>query len=205
MEGFLPYEGAGFLLKYNDRYILGVRIKKPEDKDQTPEVEYAGGKVEAADGGDPSVTAHNELIEELGMDILDDNWRERARIMHTFQPFSKKWIHCFEYSLNDREYGKLLTAAINLKNWDPSEKRDFSALTGRKEPSRKALAEIVTTSVNDFQSLIRAFSAIPKSENRMGDAKKFNGKLSVISLDGGNARDYRVRAFNMVIFEEHFQ
>lgn len=58
MEGvadFMPYEGAGFLLKYKDNYILGIRNKKPEEKDQTIEVEYMGGKIEPSDNNDPSL------------------------------------------------------------------------------------------------------------------------------------------------------
>jgi hypothetical protein len=204
MGEFLPYEGAGFLLRYADRFILGIRIKKADDKDQTPEVEYAGGKNELADKNIPSRTAHSELIEELGMDVLDPDWQERAVILHTFQPFSKKWIWCFDLALNPNEYARVLAADAALKNWDPTQTRDFSALTGRSQPARKALAEIVSVSVADFTNHVQKFSLVPKSDNRMSDAKKFDQKLKVVALDGSSERDFRVRGFNLVIFEEHF-
>lgn len=39
-EDHMPYEGAGFLLSFNHRAILGQRIKKEKDlaKDPTPEL-----------------------------------------------------------------------------------------------------------------------------------------------------------------------
>ena len=36
MEGFFPYEGAGFLLFYEDDCIMGIRVKKPEDLAKDP-------------------------------------------------------------------------------------------------------------------------------------------------------------------------
>ena len=200
----MPYEGAGFLLKHGGRFILGVRVKKPDDTDKTPEVEYAGGKVDLADGNRPAKTAENELIEELGTRILDADWEQRAVIRHTYQPFTKKWIWCFELELRNTELQRVIDADSVLRLWNPAETRDFTVLTGRSEPSRKALAEIVSASVRDFTQLLGEFHAIPASANRMSDAKKFTGKLPVVNLDGTGQREYRIRAFNMVIFEEHF-
>lgn len=96
---YFPYEGAGFLLSFNDFVILGQRIKKAEDlaKDPVTELEYMGGKIDPQDGNDPYKTASAELAEELGADILEKDWAtsKRLNIVHMFQPFSKKWIWCF--------------------------------------------------------------------------------------------------------------
>lgn len=63
-----------------------------------------GGKIEPeADQNKPANTARAELIEELGADILDDSWQDRAHVIHVFQPFSQKWIWCFRLELNKTE------------------------------------------------------------------------------------------------------
>ena len=63
---YLPFEGAGFILTYNNMILLGQRHKKEKDlkKDPTPEFEYIGGKVE--DNETPPQTALAELTEKLG-------------------------------------------------------------------------------------------------------------------------------------------
>jgi 8-oxo-dGTP pyrophosphatase MutT (NUDIX family) len=205
---YMPYEGAGFLLKFASQYVLGIRIRKPDDKDQTPEVEYIGGKVEAADNNNPAITARNELLEELGYDILDADWLNRVRVLRTFQPFSKKWIWCFELELSCNELFKLMRADHELRygGWDPSEECDFRPLTGRTSVSRKALAGLVVASALDFHNIIREFSTtIPNSGNRMRDAKNTKLQLYTTHFNGTHQESYRIRAFNMVIFEEHMK
>lgn len=212
MENFMPYEGAGFILFYENIVILGRRIKKEEDlkKDPTPEVEYFGGKIDKDDLNDPYATAYNELVEEIGSPILDNNWKERTQVIHIFQPFSKKWIWCFKLRLNQTEYAKFCQANIDLQNWNINDMKDFSSFTGRKTLVRRAISSFVFVSENDFKNYISNFNKnILKSENRMNDAKnyRFSNKLKVRNIDNHNIDEYDeigLRAFNIVIFEEHF-
>lgn len=199
----MPYEGAGFLLSYKGNIILGVRQKKPEDwaKDPVDEVEYMGGKPEAADNNDPHLTAQNELTEEVGAPILSANWADRARIVHIFQPFSKKWIWCFRLELQDQEYQRLLEAAkeLDTRTWDVS----FQGWTGRANPVRRALKTIVTTPVQSLTDYIRVFSQWPATENRMKDAKDFRAALQIQVMDTITSKPsaFPLRGFNAVLWE----
>lgn len=158
----LPYEGAGFILTYRGRAFLGKRIKKPEDvaKDPTEEVEYPGGKRENTEQISLH-TAYRELVEELGCNILVGGWSSRVTFLPTFQPFSKKWIHCFLLELTEEEYSNLKSASKHLNNWNASETRDFCLLTGSDEPVRKALECMGWVSLGEMQALIEAFSKVP--------------------------------------------
>lgn len=204
----MPYEGAGFLLSYQGNLILGSRIKKEKDlvADPTPELEYMGGKVEVADFNDPYRTAHSELIEELGQDILEAGWRDRAQVIHIYQPFSKHWIWCFRLELTPTEHQRLLEAATNLAAWDKSETRNFSAVTGRSVATRKALEVIVQVDRAELVSYIERFHASPASENRMKDAKAFRAQAQLQGhsvIDAQQIVAMPLRAFNAVMFENH--
>ena len=205
----MPYEGAGFLLTRDGNVILGERIKKEKDlkKDPTPELEYMGGKVEPTDI-DPCDTARCELIEELGQDILSADWVGRAQVIHIFQPFSKKWIWCFRLELNDNEYDRLVSAAHALKAWPDAEMRDFSTLTGRAEPARKALRRLVTVAKFELVDYCTSFNLIETKNdgNRMKDAKDFRAtdQLSGVDLiDTQTNVKMPLRAFNTVMFAQH--
>lgn len=202
----MPYEGAGFLLTYDGMVILGQRIKKEKDmlEDPTLEVEYMGGKVEPSDDNDPFRTAHAELVEELGRDILLPTWNDRVDIIHIFQPFSKKWIWCFKLQLKPVEYDNLLDAAAALSVWPTSEERDFFNITGRPTLARKAIAKIVTVPIPVFRAYINEFATmVHASQNRMKDAKAWRVSMSCIDLLGDLTSRYPLRAFNMVMFEKH--
>lgn len=132
---YFPYEGAGFLLSFNDFVILGQRIKKAEDlaKDPVTELEYMGGKIDPQDGNDPYKTASAELAEELGADILEKDWAtsKRLNIVHMFQPFSKKWIWCFCLDLTPEEFARLREACRQLDDWPRDKLVSFENITGR--------------------------------------------------------------------------
>jgi len=205
----MPYEGAGFLLTRDGNVILGERIKKEKDlkKDPTPELEYMGGKVEPTDI-DPYDTARCELTEELGQDILSADWVGRAQVIHIFQPFSKKWIWCFRLELNDNEYDRLVSAAHALKAWPNAEMRDFSKLTGRAEPARKALRRLVTVPNVDLVEYCTLFNRMDTQNdgNRMKDAKDFRAQCNlggVDLLDQHTEVKMPLRAFNTVMFAQH--
>lgn len=203
MEHF-PYEGAGFLLRTEEHYILGIRLN--EDGVRTGEIEYPGGKVEK--GEHPYLTAHNELMEELGgMDVLDPGWQSRVKPLWVFQPFSKKWIWPLLLDLSKQEYARLQDAHARLMEWPVTEKKDLSNLTGRKEPVRKALDGLVQVPRTVFADYVQTFSQIPATKNRMKDAKAFaaDTKLTDPCTITGTPLDgsFAVRAFNLVIFETH--
>ena len=210
-ENNMPYEGAGFLLSFKDQAILGKRIKKEKDllSDPTAELEYMGGRIEeVADKNAPSNTAHAELIEELGADILDADWKDRAKIIHIFQPFSKKSIWCFRLELNQAEYDRLIVAAQNLATWPVTETRDFSKLTGRSEPARKALARLALVPLANLANYVESFANFPTQNggNRMKDAKDFRvgHRLSGVDLlDTDIKVEHALRGFNTLMFVNH--
>lgn len=217
------YEGAGVLLYYVDKknrrcnLILGERQKKPEDvaKDPTKELEYFGGKPEK--GETPAQTAFNELIEEVGANVLDVSWESRAKVLHTFQPISKKWIWCYLLQVNDAEMACLKIQDVALTEWGEKEKRDFSALTNRAELARKALKGLYLASYESVLEYLSGFSKIIATGNRMKDAKEY-GKTAIKfvahrlnipedSTEGSTevqtTLEYPLRGFNLVIFEQH--
>jgi hypothetical protein len=207
----MPYEGAGFLLRYNGAPVLGLRRKKEADKakDATLELEYMGGKVEEADQNDPFRTAYNELAEELGALVLDpDTWRSRAVPLHIFQPFSQKWIWCFLYDLNVEEWKRLRIAAADLKGatdkWDRAE--PYASWTGRAPvPVRQSLDGIYLCDPASMRAYMAGFAAMPASKNRMADAKAYreSAKLSATHLVNGTKVEIPLRAFNTVMWEAH--
>ncbi len=204
----MPYEGAGFLLSYDNAFVMGIRIKKPEDvaKDPIVELEYMGGKPEDADNNEPLKTAYNELVEEVGAPFLEADWRSRVTAIHTFQKFSKKWIHCSLLQLIKIEYERLIKLDAIHDEWNVTENRDLSAETGRLTPVRKAIKAFVKVDAEDLSAYIRGFSAVADSGNRMADAKKYRTTaklLEAIRLSTGEVTDHPLRAFNTVIFEEH--
>src|SRR5271163_349108 len=109
-QEYMPYEGAGFLMYYEDNFVLGTRIKKPEDlvKDPILEIEYMRGKIDPEDNNDPLKTAYNELVEEIGVDILEKDWNTRITPIQTFQSISKKYIWCCLLKLSKKEYSNLV-------------------------------------------------------------------------------------------------
>lgn len=204
----MPYEGAGFLLTRVGHVVLGKRIKKESDllKDSTIEVEYMGGKAEPEyDQNDPHRTARAELAEELGGDILQSDWKERAKVEHIFQPFSKKWIWCFRLELTLKEYHALLKQNTILRDWPQDEERNFKALTGRDSSCRKALDGIYFCSVHIFHWYLKTFHQTPttNSGNRMKDAKEFGKTHSLAVWNPAEERmeTYPLRGFNTVMFE----
>jgi len=208
-EKHLPYEGGGFLITHRGNVILGNRIKKPEDlaKDPILEVEYFGGKPELEDENDPLQTAYNEFIEEVGQIILNTTWRNRIIPIHIFQPFSKKWIWCSMLEVTDDEYQRLIEADRVLDSWNADVKRDFSKWTGRKEPVRKAIAKLVSVPTTELCAYIEQFTTVPKSKNRLADAKAYREKTFNVSRisDTNDKMQFPLRAFNIVIFEDHVQ
>lgn len=209
MAEHLPYEGAGFLLTYKGSVILGNRIKKPEDfaKDPILEVEYFGGKPEPEDMNDPLITAFNELIEEVGCPILDSTWRNRIIPIHIFQPFSKKWIWCSMLEVNTDEFGRLIAADISLDLWNVDKTLDLSAQTGRKNLVRKAISKLVSVPINELCEYITRFSEVPKSKNRLSDAKLYRENTFTVTRLSNNKdiMQFPLRAFNTVIFEDHVE
>lgn len=207
-DTFLPYEGAGFLLHYNENFVMGVRIKKAGDlvKDPITEVEYMGGKPEPTDNNDPLQTAYNELVEEVGTVILEADWKSRITPLHTFQPFSKKWIWCILLKLTKAEYANLMITDMSTDSWPISETRDFSALTGRPEYVRKAISAFVQVSSVRMLSYVSQFRDLPGTDNRMKDAKLFQTSrdpLHLTRLSTGQVYELPLRAFNLVIMEKH--
>jgi hypothetical protein len=204
----MPYEGAGFLLRYQNDFILGIRIKKPEDvaKDPTIEIEYMGGKPDQEDLNNPLKTAYAELVEEIGTSVLDPDWESRRVPIHTFQKFSKKWIHCELLDLNATEYNRIVAADLVHDQWDVKDTRDLSAITGRATPVRKAISAFVRVSAADLTRYIADFALVPNSGNRMTDAKEYRNSAKPITatrLSTGDTSAHPMRAFNTVIFEEH--
>jgi len=206
MEEHMPYEGAGFILQYQKNIILGLRCKKPADfaKDPTQELEYMGGKPEKEDGNNPLKTAHNELMEEIGWNILDSDWHTRVRPIHIFQPFSKKWIWCCLLTINDNEFANLKRAAAGLDDtliWGNS----FQRWTGRPGKVERAIESIYQCPVSEVTRYMNGFKQVPNSGNRMTDAKKYReaDKLKVTHLLSGEEHAFPLRAFNTVMWEEH--
>ncbi len=206
-EQHMPYEGAGFLLSYKDTVLLGIRRKKAADaaKDPTVELEYMGGKVDAQDNNDPAHTAFSELVEEVGKNVLDSNWRTRALPTHVYQPFSKKWIWCFRLELNDAEFTRLVEASRALASWPNDETRIFADVTRRTTPCTKALETIVAVPRSDFVRYLDTFRAVPASANRLNDAKAFRvgNHLTGHCIDNGLVVQHPLRAFNAIVFEHN--
>lgn len=206
-EEYKPYEGAGFFLKYNQNVLLGRRLKKNEDikKDPTEEFEYFGGKVEESDLNDPFNTAYSELTEELGMDILSSDWKNRVKQVHIYQPFSKKWIWCFVLDLTSDEYIKIVLADYQLDNWNDNVTKIFNN-TSRKTPTRKALHCIVAVNNKDFIEYIINFNLTTKTNNRMKDAKEYGNNNMLTGTRISNQSivyKYPLRGFNTVMFENN--
>jgi hypothetical protein len=203
----IQYEGAGFLLTYVGFAILGIRIKKAEDvaKDPTVEFEYFGGKPEPEDGGDYLQTAFSELAEEIGQQILDPSWKDRITPIHTFQPFSQKWICCQLLELNAAEYQRLVEADRALALWPADEHRDLHTITSRRAPVRKSIAKLVSVPLATLGDYIARFAEVPKSKNRMADAKAY--RVNTIRCarlsNSDDTAEHPLRAFNTVIFEDH--
>ena len=197
------YEGAGFILynKFTKDFVLGV-------SSTTGELEYMGGKPEGNEL--PHQTAFNELVEELGGNPLDEDWQTRVQVLHIFQPFSKKWIWCFFLSLSSTELEKVKQLSKDLDSWPMDLEKDFSSITGRPKPARKAITSIVSIYDNDFFNYIKNFTEWPQTKNRMADAKLYGAHESTKLLDGVIFHNYNVhveskklRGFNCVIFEQH--
>ena len=198
------------MLTYKGNFVLAARIKKEKDRKSDPveEVEYMGGKPEGDET--PYTTAYNELIEESGGSFLDTDWKLRATELHTFQPFSKKWIWCFLLELSDQEYSRLTKLDTELDSWDFDNPRDFYKLTGRKEPAVKGISGILQTKHENVLKYLLEFTKFPKTKNRMKDAKSYGTdpttKLFECSrLFSSDKVIRRVRGFNLVILEQHME
>lgn len=125
MDSKLDFEGAGMLLLYNGTVIFGDRIKGERDLKRDPirEMMCLGGGVEEEDNGDPYTTGFNELHEEAGQKILDEDWRSRVTPLETLQERSGKLMWCFIVNLTETEYGRIVAADKALDSWGPSETR----------------------------------------------------------------------------------
>jgi len=181
-QEYMPYEGAGFLMYYEDNFVLGTRIKKPEDlvKDPILEIEYMGGKIDPEDNNDPLKTAYNELVEEIGVDILEKDWNTRITPIQTFQSISKKYIWCCLLKLSKKEYSNLVAADLAHDKWLVAEKRDLKNITGRSELVRKAISAFVIVDKQELVNYISNFSKVPVSDNRMADAKKYRNNSQIM-------------------------
>jgi len=206
----MPYEGAGFLLRFEGNIILGLRRKKPSDfsKDPTPELEYMGGKIEHGDKNDPLLTAYNELVEELGAIVLDTNWRERVSPLCIYQPFTQMWIWCCLIDLNATEFARVTTAANGLETdkWDRDQ--PYASWTGRATvPVRRSLEAVFLCPVESITAFISGFKTVPASKNRLTDAKTYRNqaKLQCTNIVTGVKAEYPLRAFNTVIWENHME
>lgn len=194
--------------------VLGLRRKKAADaaKDPTPELEYMGGKVEDADLNDPLRTAYAELAEELGALVLDaDTWRQRVKPLHIFQPFSKKWIWCLLYDLNDAEFARVREAARDIAlgsyKWDVEQ--PYASWTGRPlTPIRKSLDGIFLCSATSMNAYITGFTRnVPASKNRLTDAKAYReqAKLRAVNIATSDVIELPLCAFNTVLWEQHVE
>ena len=194
------FEGAGFLLFHKHRVILGITEKH---------VEYIGGKVETYDGiqETPYQTAYAELIEEVGGEVLDDGWRDRATPLHLLQPVIQKWIWCFQLELNDQEFQRLVRLDQELDNWSLTEERNFSTLTGRKPSVKKSLQGLVEASKEDLLDYITRFQCAQLAhENRMLDAKLFGQVTALFKtrrLSQNQFYEKPLRGFNLVLLEQN--
>lgn len=199
------YEGAGFLLKYRGHVILAERINAKNPS--VAEFEYMGGKREKGIDKDDYATAVAELIEELGGPQFDTlTWRDRCKTVEVFQPFTKKWIICRVLELNDAEFEIVKDANLRLQSWPEDEMRDYSQMTGRSAPVRKAVRALYLVPEKKFYAYFQMFAKYPRSDNRMNDAKEF-GKTN--QLDGycmitGAIKTLPLRGFNTVLFEKDF-
>ncbi len=206
------FEGAGFLLSYKSNFVLAARIKKQGDVDPIEEVEYMGGKPEGAET--PHETAYNELVEECGGEFLDADWPTRCTELHTFQPFSKKWIWCFQLELTDAEFERLIDLDAKLDSWSVDKTCDFSAITkrapaeGEEAGTRKAVQGLLVASKRDVVKYLLDFCNIPASANRMKDAKAYGTREDILFTCSRIIRSdvhyrRRLRGFNLVMFETH--
>lgn len=210
------YEGSGFLLTYKSKFILSGRVKKEKDRIQDPieEVEYFGGKIEVEDNNDPYKTALAEVIEEAGGEFLRADWKDRVIILHTFQPFSKKWIWCFLLNLTTEEFLTLKKLDVKHSDWAIGTERSFAELTGRKAPVRKAIDGIAIANQDDVINYVRRFKDfhIEDCIDRMKEAKEYgkNEELLFQCERISNPESYRsyrrrLRGFNLVMFEQHLE
>ncbi len=196
----MPYEGAGFLLTYSNYYILGISIKS------ISEIEYIGGKPEFEDDNDPFQTAFAELVEEVGMNPLEDDWKHRLTPMYLFNGFSDKWIRCENIDLTDLEYSRLLIADRNLSQWDVDTLRYFTNQTGRAAPVRKAIRGLVKVDKKALMEYVLNFSRFPQSKNRCKDAREYQAiatSLFGTRLSTLDVEQYQLRPFNTVLFEDY--
>ena len=173
-----------------------------------------GGKIEEEDNNDPLTTAYNELVEEVGDVILNDTWRERVTSIKTFQDASQKWIWCNLLELTTDEYQKLKLFDSVHDQWENSKERDFTSITNRSELSRKAVLGLVEVDSKDIVKYIREFSYIPSPSNSMSfcdrskvakDYRKGNVLYAHRLFNHQDEYQLSLRAFNTVIFEQHFE
>lgn len=197
------FEGAGFLFTHKDDVVVVTRINP--DPDAVLEFEYVGGKVEGDET--PDQTAFAEHVEELGMNVIDKDWIARAEPLHTFQPFSKKWIWCYRLELNHDEFERLCQADQKLASWPSDEKRCFGHLTGRSELARKAVGGVCVVKWKDLDVYVRTFAQIPADKNRMKQAKQYakDNKLVGHSIMQDKSYIRGMRGFNLVVMEKHFK
>ena len=116
------------------------------------------------------------------------------------------------HSLTDEEGIKFIKYDEELDKWEENETKDMSAITGRKEPAKKAIKGLYYVAKNDFFNYIDAFiNYEPKTSNRMKDAKAYGADPNTKLLSGKRLRDEtiveesKLRGFNAVIFEQNMK
>ena len=146
----------------------------------------------------------NELTEEIGCFVLDDDWKSRSIPLHTLQKRSGKWMWCFVIKLTKTEYDRIVKEDANHDSWLVSDLRDLSNITTRVKPVRKEMSAFVSVDAFEMIKYIRNFSKVLRSENREADAKLYRvNTLNAKRLSTNELVERPMRAFNTVIFEEH--
>lgn len=204
----LPLSGAGVLLFYNGKVVLGQRLKAPAvlAKDATPEVEFMGGRLEKEDGGDPFTAAEREFTEECGQKILVNDWKSRALpIYSSGRGVYKTLTCCLLIKLTAFEYESLVNADKEHDLWKDDKTRNMKHLTGRDALCKKEISGFVSVPFSDLIEYVSKFSKeVPSSGNRELDAKGFRvNTLNVTRLSTGAITKYALRAFNTSIVEEY--
>lgn len=107
--------------------------------------------------------------------------------------------------LNKEEFLRLGKLVSNLRFWSIEEMRMFP---GRPNPARKAIQDIGIVPMDEIHAYSSLFVKFSESyKNKLDAAKDFRviKSLPFTSLNTKELRWLPLRAFNTVIFAEHFQ
>lgn len=178
------YEEAGFLLFYNEHLIMALPISGFE-------LEYFGGKVKPEDNNDPLKTAFNTLVEKLGQQVLDDDWKTRIVPLH------QKKIYTYLLKLTKDEYHKI--ANINQDTWLITESKDLTHITKRSTLVTKTVSAFIVLCTYHFVNYLEDFS---KNKLTFRDNHE---KLRARIMPSGEMYEYCMDQNTIDIFVEHFK